>query len=121
MDTYTMVRSEHLNHYGKLFGGQLLKWVDEFSWLAAKRNYKRNSLVTRAMENIEFHHMVPNGAILRFHLEEIKRGTTSVVYSVDVYSEDLEGNPEKHIFSNKVTLVAVDEKGKKTPLIPNEE
>jgi acyl-CoA hydrolase len=117
MDTFTMVRSEHLNHYGKLFGGQLLKWVDEFSWLAAKRDYKKNNLVTRAMENIEFHHMVPNGAILRFHLEKIKRGTTSLVYSVDVYSEDLAGNPEKHIFSNRVTLVAVDEHGKKTPLI----
>ena len=116
MDTFTMVRSEHLNHYGKLFGGQLLKWVDEIAWLAAKRNYKRNTFVTRAMDNIEFHHMVPNGAILRFHMEEVKRGTTSVVFSVDVYHEEPDG--DRHIFSNHVTFVAVDENGKKTPLIP---
>ncbi|NLK46266.1 MAG: acyl-CoA thioesterase [Treponema sp.] len=114
METFVMVRSEHLNHYGKLFGGQLLKWVDEFAWLAAKRNYKQNTFVTRAMDNIEFHHMVPPGAILRFHMEEVKRGTTSVVYSVDVYHEE---NEDKHIFSNNVTLVAVDEEGKKTPLV----
>ena len=65
--------------------------------------------------------MVPNGAILRFHLEKIKQGTTSVVYSVEVYSQDRDGNPEKHIFSNCVTLVAVDEMGQKTALIPNED
>ena len=29
MESYKVVRPEHLNHYGYLFGGFLLKWVDE--------------------------------------------------------------------------------------------
>jgi competence protein ComEC len=37
MESYTVVRPEHLNHYGHLFGGCLLKWVDEIAWIAASR------------------------------------------------------------------------------------
>jgi acyl-CoA hydrolase len=31
MDNYTIVRKEHLNHHGYLFGGTLLSRVDEFA------------------------------------------------------------------------------------------
>ena len=33
MDNYTIVRKEHLNSYGYLFGGTLLRCVDEFAWI----------------------------------------------------------------------------------------
>ena len=116
MDTYTLVRTEHLNHNGKLFGGQLLKWVDEFAWLFAARDFCGSTLVTRAMDNSEFRHGVPNGAILRFHVEQVRVGTTSALYSVDVYA-DMPGRvDEELIFSNRVTFVAVDSDGNKTPL-----
>ncbi|HSO80381.1 MAG TPA: hotdog domain-containing protein, partial [Chromatiaceae bacterium] len=35
MESYKVVRPEHLNHFGHLFGGCLLKWVDEIAWIAA--------------------------------------------------------------------------------------
>lgn len=117
MDAYTLVRTEHLNHNGKLFGGQLLKWVDEYAWLAAAKEFPCNILVTRAMEHIEFRHTVPNGAILRFHMEKVRQGVTSADFTVDVYSDTRAGEREKYIFSNKVTFVAIDEEGKKTPLL----
>lgn len=116
MDTFTLVRTEHLNHHGKLFGGQLLKWVDEFAWLAAARDFCGSVLVTRAMDNSEFKHSVPNGSILRFHIELQHSGTTSALYTVDIWA-DMPGSPEeKLIFSTRVTFVAVDENGDKTPL-----
>ena len=116
METFTLVRTEHLNHHNKLFGGQLLKWVDEFAWLAAARDFCGSVLVTRAMENSEFKYSVPNGSILRFEILQKHLGTTSVLYSVDVFA-DMPGVPnEVHIFSNRVTFVAVDENGNKTPL-----
>ena len=118
MDTFTLVRTEHLNHHGKLFGGQLLKWVDEFAWLAAARDFCGCILVTRAMENSEFRHSVPNGSILRFHIEQRHVGTTSALYSVDVYADIPGGSTEELIFSNRVTFVAIDEHGNKTPLVP---
>jgi len=117
MDTYTLVRTEHLNHQGKLFGGQLLQWVDECAWLAAARDYCGSVLVTRAMDNSEFRHGVVNGSILRFHIERQHEGTTSVLYSVDVYADMPGTDTEILIFSNRVTFVSVDENGNKTPLV----
>jgi Acyl-CoA hydrolase len=119
MDTYTLVRTEHLNHNGKLFGGQLLKWVDEFAWLFAARDFCGSVLVTRAMDNSEFRHGVPNGSIMRFHIEQQHVGSTSVCYSVDVFADMPGSSSEELIFSNRVTFVAVDADGNKTPLIPN--
>jgi acyl-CoA hydrolase len=117
MDTFTLVRTEHLNHHNKLFGGQLLKWVDEFAWLAASREFCGTMLVTRAMDNSEFRYSVPNGSILRFHIEKQHTGTTSVLYSVDVFA-DMPGHADEMlIFSNRVTFVAVDEYGNKMPLL----
>ena len=116
MDTYTLVRTEHLNHNGKLFGGQLLKWVDEVAWLAAARDFCGSVLVTRAMDNSEFKHPVPNGSILRFHIELQHTGTTSAVYSVDVLADMPGSDLEELIFTNRVTFVAVDEHGEKTAL-----
>lgn len=123
MDTYTLVRTEHLNHHGKLFGGQLLQWVDECAWLAAARDYRGSVLVTRAMDNSEFRHGVANGSILRFHIERIREGKTSVTYSVDVWAEIPGEIEEVLIFSNKVTFVSLDGKGEKAPLVrePNPE
>lgn len=119
MDTFTLVRTEHLNHNGKLFGGQLLKWVDEFAWLAAARDFCGSVLVTRAMDNSEFRHPVPNGSILRFHVEQQRVGTTSALYSVDVYADNPGSDAEELIFSNRVTFVSVDPDGNKTPLKAN--
>ncbi len=116
MDTYTLVRTEHLNHHSKLFGGQLLKWVDECAWLAASRDFCGSVLVTRAMDNSEFKYSVPNGSILRFHIEQQHAGTTSVLYSVDVFADMPGHRDEKLIFSNRVTFVAVDGDGNKTAL-----
>ncbi len=65
MENYNLVRPEHLNHHGSLFGGQLLSWVDECAWMAAARDFPNCTFVTRAMDRIEFKHQVKNGSILR--------------------------------------------------------
>ena len=49
-------------------------------------------------------------------MEQKHVGTTSVLYSVDVFGE-MPGYPDEElIFSNTVTFVSVDENGNKTPL-----
>lgn len=116
MENYTMVLTEHLNHNGKLFGGQLLKWVDEFAWIAAISDYRHSILVTRAMEKIEFKKTVVPGSVLRFSIRRSHTGTTSVTYAVEVYAREPDHDGEELIFSNLVTFCAVDAEGKKTPL-----
>ena len=116
MDTYTLVRPEYLNHYGYLFGGQLLKWVDEYTWMVASRDFPGHSLVTRAMDEIDFKTRVVSGSILRFRILPHVQGTTSMTYSVEVYADEPGLDAEKHVFSTRVTLACIDEKGDKCPL-----
>ena len=116
MDNFTIVRPEHLNHHGVLFGGQLLLWVDEYAWLVAARDFPRYRLVTRAMEKAEFRTPVPSGAILRFRILPSHRGESSVTYSVEVYADEPDATEEKHVFSNHVTFVSVDAVGRKRAL-----
>ena len=116
MDTFTLVRPEHLNHHGFLFGGQLLKWVDELAWLAASRDYPGVKFVTIGMEKVHFRHPVLNGSILRFHIEQRERSTTSLTYSVDVFADAPGADSEQHVFENLVTFVSVNEQGHKQPL-----
>lgn len=113
MNTYTLVRQEHLNHHGNLFGGQLLLWVDEFSWLTAARDFPGSQLVTRAMNEIAFRNMVACGSILRFHILPIHFGKTSIRYHIDIYADEPGAADEKEIFETEITFVNVDNKGNK--------
>ena len=33
-----LIRPSHINHYGRLFGGQLLYWIDELAGIVAIRH-----------------------------------------------------------------------------------
>jgi acyl-CoA hydrolase len=116
MNTFTLVRPEHLNHHGYLFGGQLLKWVDEFAWLTAARDFPKETLVTRAMDNIEFKTKVVNGSILRFRILPQRRGSTSISYTVDVFANRPLDSRDEQVFYTHVTFVNVDKSGKKRKL-----
>jgi acyl-CoA hydrolase len=116
MENYKLVLPEHLNHYGYLFGGNLLKWIDEYAWIAASLDYPGNKFVTIAMDGVEFRKGVRNGAILRFRVEKVKEGKTSVQYRATVYAEDIETGQQEAVFSTQVTFVCIDEKGHKRPL-----
>ncbi len=116
MESYKIVRPEHLNHYGYLFGGFLLKWVDEISWIAASRDYPHCRFVTVALDQVEFHQSVGQGTVLRFDARKNRRGNTSVSYHVDVYSDDLTTGTETGIFSTCVTFVCLDAEGHKSQL-----
>jgi acyl-CoA hydrolase len=116
MEAFCFVRPEHLSHQGFLFGGQLLKWIDEYTWLAAARDFPGCILVTRAMDNIQFKKRVRNGAILRFFIQADKQGNSSITYTAEVYASDQSSLSEEMVFSTHVTFVAVSEKGEKVHL-----
>lgn len=116
MDNYTIVRKEHQNHYGYLFGGALLSWVDEFAWICASLDFPGCPMVTVGMDQVSFKERVVNGSILRFNILPVHRGTSSVSYAVDVYADAPGATEEKIVFSTKVTLVRIDAEGRKSPL-----
>jgi acyl-CoA hydrolase len=116
MESYKVVRPEHLNHYGYLFGGFLLKWVDEISWIAASRDHPGCSFVTVGMDRVEFRKSVRQGAVLRFEAVQTRQGRTSVQYEVNVYADDLDTGAEEPIFSTHVSFVCLDPQGRKASL-----
>ena len=114
METHRLVLPGDLNQYGFLFGGRLLAWIDEASWIAASLAYPHCQLVTVAMDTVEFHHSVREGTILKIICEHVHEGTTSVRYAVRVIDEKAGCHA---IFTTRVTFVNVDDAGRKRPLI----
>lgn len=113
MENHKLVLPEHLNHYGYLFGGNLLKWVDEYAWIAATLDHPGCKFVTIGMDRVEFRKSVREGSILRFDIQLTRRGSTSVRYQVRVYADDPESGEEQSIFNTIVSFVCLDTAGKK--------
>ena len=116
MENYKLVLPEHLNHYGFLFGGNLLKWVDETAWIAASQDYAGCNFVTIAMDKVEFRKNVRQGAILRINAERSRVGNTSVQYTVSVFAGNIDTGTEETAFSTNITFVRVDSEGRKMNL-----
>lgn len=118
MENYKLVLPEHLNHYGFLFGGYLLKFVDEIAWIASSLDYPGYNFVTIGMDKVEFRKSVRQGTILRFNSSKMHIGNTSVTYLVEVFCDNPATGDQEHrepdsVFSTSVTLVRVDENGDK--------
>jgi acyl-CoA hydrolase len=112
MENHKLVLPGNLNHYGYLFGGDLLKWVDEFAWIAATLDYPECNFVTLGMDKVEFKKSVKQGTILKFYVEKAKKGTTSVTYQVHVYPGASEAEKDL-IFSTHVSFVRIGANGQK--------
>ena len=121
MESHKLVRPEHLNHYGYLFGGNLLKWVDEMGWIAASMDHPGCNFVTRAMDRVEFKRSVREGVTLRFDVESRSTGTSSVTYTVEVSSGSIEAGDRETVFSTNITYVCMDTEGRKRPLTEDQQ
>ncbi len=116
MENYKLVLPEHLNHYGFLFGGALLQWVDEIAYISASLDYPGCNFVTVGMDKVEFRKTVMEGSILKFNVQKTRVGNTSLEYSVNVFKQDVKKGTGENIFSTKITFVRIDENGQKIQL-----
>ncbi len=118
MDHHKLVLPEHINHYGFLFGGYLLQWIDEFAWITAAVDYPGCRFVTVAMKDVQFRRRIALGEVLRFAVERLAQGRTSVEYGIRAYGLVVEEDPAVVLFETAITFVNVDVDGRKTPLPP---
>jgi acyl-CoA hydrolase len=116
MDHYKLILPEHLNHDGFLFGGNMLKWIDEFAYITANQEFPGNRFVTIALDNVAFHHPVTGGEIIRFDVNRVRLGQTSAQYNVKVFGTRRHACPETILFETRITFVAVDREGRKQPV-----
>ena len=83
----------HINHYGRLFGGQLLKWIDELAGIVAIRHCG-GTVTTAAIDNLQFQAPAYTGDMIVLQGRVTYVGRTSMEIRVDTYREALDGSRE---------------------------
>lgn len=85
-----MVMYNHINGINRLFGGQLLAWIDEVAGITAKRHCGKD-VTTVAIDNLHF----KSGAYLNDLVVLVGKvthvGNTSLEVRVDSYIEQMDG------------------------------
>ena len=106
--TRKLVKPTDLNARGTLFGGQLLKWIDEEAAIFAFCQADTPHLVTKAMTEIEFVSPVMVGDIIEFGCELIEIGNSSIKFKLAVRNKQTK---KLIITVDKITFVNVDRWG----------
>ena len=83
----------HINHYGRLFGGQLLKWIDELAGIVAIRHCGA-TVTTAAIDNLQFKAPAYSGDMIVLEGVVTSVGHSSMEVRVDTYREHLGGDRE---------------------------
>lgn len=107
-----LIRPTHINHYGRLFGGQLIYWIDELAGIVAMR-HSGATVTTAAIDNLQFKAPAFAGDMIVLQGEVTCVGQTSMEVRVDTYRESLDGSREM-INRAYVDMVAIDCKGQPT-------
>jgi acyl-CoA hydrolase len=116
MEHHKLVLPGHMNQHGFLFGGELLQWIDEFAWITATVDYPGLRFVTVAMDNVQFRKGIDVGEVLRFVVERVNVGQTSVRYRVRSHGIVRQPDPATVLFETTITFVNLDAAGNKAPL-----
>ena len=100
----------HINHYGRLFGGQLLKWIDELAGIVAIRHCG-STVTTAAIDNLQFRAPAYTGDMIVLRGWVTCVGTSSMEVRVDTFRETLDGRREI-INQAYMVMIAIDCKGR---------
>lgn len=117
-----ILRYEHINGANRLFGGQLLEWIDVVAAVAARRHCECE-VTTAAVDSLRFLGPAFANETLCMKGRLTHTGRTSMEVRVDSYVEALDGTV-RLINTAYLVMVAVDENGRPVPvpaLIPETE
>mgnify|MGYP000933918410 CR=1 FL=1 len=89
VETVHIIRPNHLNAAGRLFGGMLMQWLDEVAGMVAKRHTRAN-VITASVDNLRFIHGAYKGEMVVIVGKVTYVGTTSMEVRVDTYVEHME-------------------------------
>jgi acyl-CoA hydrolase len=104
----------HVNGVNRLFGGQLIAWIDITAAVEARRHTGRH-VVTAAVDNLVFLGPAFLDETVRLDAEVTWTGNTSLEVRVDSFAESLSGS-ERLINRAYLVFVALDEAGRPVPV-----
>jgi len=104
-----LVRPSHINHYGRLFGGQLLLWIDELAGIVAIR-HSGEIVTTAAVDHLQFQAPAYEGDLIVLQGMVTSVGRSSMEIRVDTYRESLDGS-RTMINRAYIDMVAINPQG----------
>lgn len=110
--TRRWIKPEDLNPNGSLFGGSLLRWIDEEAVIYAIIQLDNPRVVTRYMSEINFLSSAKQGDIIELGIVATNFGKTSITLRCEVRNK-LNQQPILNI--DKIVFVNLNERGEPTP------
>ena len=110
--TRKWIKPEDLNPNGSLFGGTLLKWIDEEAAIFTVCQLDSKSIVTKYISEINFQSSAKNGEIVEMGMEVVKLGRSSITLKCVVRNKITK---TEIITVEEIVFVKVDENGLPTP------
>ncbi|MFT6808730.1 MAG: acyl-CoA hydrolase [Saprospiraceae bacterium] len=95
--TRKLIKPGDLNANNTLFGGALLRWIDEEAGIYAMTKLDSNKVVTKYISEINFVSSPKQGDVVEIGLEFSTIGTTSITFSCMV----------RNVFSKK-TIISIE-------------
>ena len=105
-----LVLSSHINGYKRLFGGQLMAWIDMLGGVIARR-HAEHEVTTACIDNLQFKKAVTINSTLVLKGKMTYVGRSSMEVRVDTFVERLDGTREL-VNTCYMVLVALDENQK---------
>lgn len=113
--TQHIVKTQNMGVSENLFGGDMLRWIDEagaiFAMSLVAKHIAKPRVVTKAMDGIEFNTPMKVGSIIAIYGSIEKIGTTSLTVKLTV--KNVYTNTE--VVTAKITFVNMNEMGQKAP------
>lgn len=110
-----LVRPEHANPLGTLYGGRMMDWIATVATLAAMRLAK-GQVVLGTMDDLDFLHPVHVGDVVTLRAQVEYVGRSSMEVGVEVLAEDPRTGEKRRTTSSHLAMVAVDEDGRPRPV-----
>ncbi|MFI2812336.1 MULTISPECIES: acyl-CoA thioesterase [Microbulbifer] len=106
------VKPGDLNPAQRLFGGQLLAWIDEEAAIFAGCQMGTPMVVTKLMSEINFVSSASCGDVVEFGFEVVGIGRTSLTIHCEVRRKQ---DRELILQVDRIVFVALDAEGRPTP------
>jgi acyl-CoA hydrolase len=103
------------NHLGTIFGGTVLAYIDEIAAITAMKHSKK-AVVTASIDTVNFLSSARVGNVLILEGVVISTGRTSMEVYVKAECQNIETEEKTLTTTAILTMVAVDEQGKPTPV-----
>lgn len=110
-----MIRPQHTNARGSVFGGEVMAWVDTVAATCAMRHCGK-AVVTASIDSLHFLAPIPLGWVACLDASVNYASKTSCEIGVKVTAYNPISSEQHHTASAYLTFVALDSNGRPTPI-----